>query len=79
MVNKDIVSENYSIAPEETGKLGANNNQVMAEKDRAMEEASVIIAEIASLTESVPSQVRSNALLDACTSAQAEIKKYDIP
>ncbi len=53
--------------------LGANNKQVMAEKDRAMEEVSAIIAEIASLTERVPSQIRSSALLEACTSAQAEI------
>ncbi|MDE6713066.1 MAG: hypothetical protein K2K20_04965 [Lachnospiraceae bacterium] len=79
MANKDIVSENYSIALEEAGELGANNNQVMAEKDRAMEEASAIIAEIVSLTERVPSQIRSSALLEACTSAQAEIKKYEIP
>ncbi|MDE6530039.1 MAG: hypothetical protein K2K96_04620 [Lachnospiraceae bacterium] len=79
MVNKDIVSENYSIDSEETGGLGANIDQAKTETDRVMEEASVIIAEIVSLTESVPSQIKSNALLDACTSAQAEIKKYEIP
>ncbi|MDE6686908.1 MAG: hypothetical protein K2K17_06300 [Lachnospiraceae bacterium] len=69
MENKDILSKNYN----------NNSNQVMAETSLLMEEAAVIVAEIASLTESVPSQIKSNALLDACTSAQAEIKKYEIP
>ncbi|MDE6742350.1 MAG: hypothetical protein K2J95_00545, partial [Lachnospiraceae bacterium] len=50
---------------------------MMAEADQAMAEASEVIAEIASLTERIPSHIRCNDLLDACVSAQAEIKSVD--
>ncbi len=57
--------------------MGAEVYNMMAEADQAMTEASEIIAEIASLTERVPSHIRCNELLEACASAQAEIKSVD--
>ena len=77
MANKGILSKNYYIVPEAVADLGAEVYNMMAEADQAMAEASEIIAEIASLTERVPSQIRCGALLDACESAQAEIKSVD--
>lgn len=58
MVNKGILTKNYYIDPEAVAELGAEIESVMTETDRAMEEASKIIAEIASLTERVPSEIR---------------------
>ena len=77
MANKGILSKNYYIVPETVANLGAEIYNMMAEADQAMAEASEIIAEIASLTERVPSQIRYGALLEACASAQAEIKSVD--
>ena len=77
MANKGILSKNYYIVPGAVADLGAEVYKMMAEADQAMGEASEIIAEIASLTERVPSQIRSNTLLEACASAQAEIKSVD--
>ncbi len=77
MANKGILSKNYYIDPVAVSDFGADVYNVMAEADRAMEEASEIIAEIASLTERVPSEIRCGALLEACATAQAEIKSVD--
>ncbi len=77
MANKGILSKNYYIVPEAVADLGAEVYNMMAEADQVMTEASEIIAEIASLTERVPSHIRCNELLEACASAQAEIKSVD--
>ncbi len=77
MANKGILSKNYYIDPEEVSRFGAEVYNVMAEADQAMTEASEIIAEIASLTERVPNHIRCSELLEACASAQAEIKSVD--
>ena len=77
MANKGILSKNYYINPEEVSRFGAEVYNMMAEADQAMAEASEVIAEIASLTERVPSHIRCNELLEACASAQAEIKSVD--
>lgn len=77
MVKRGILSKNYFIDPVEVAELGTNITQVMSETDRTMEEASEIIAKISSLTESIPSHIRCEALLEMCTSAQAEIKSFD--
>ncbi len=77
MVNKSILTKNYYIDPEAVAELGAEIESVMTETDRAMEEASEIIAEIASLTERVPSEIRCGALLEVCAAAQEEIRSFD--
>ena len=77
MANKGILSKNYYIDSVVVIDFGTNIYNMMAEADQAMGEASEIIAEIASLTERVPGQVRCGALLEACASAQAEIKSVD--
>ena len=77
MANKGILSKNYYIVPEAVADFGTQVYNMMAEADQAMAEASEIIADIASLTERVPSHIRCNELLEACASAQAEIKNVD--
>lgn len=77
MAYKGILSKNYYIDPETVSNFGAEVYNMMAEADQAMTEASEVIAKIASLTEMVPNQIRCVALLEACDTAQAEIKSVD--
>lgn len=77
MASKGVLSKNYYIVPEAVADFGTQVYNMMAEADQAMAEASEIIADIASLTERVPSHIRCNELLEACASAQAEIKSVD--
>lgn len=77
MANKGVLSKNYYIDSVVVTDFGTNIYNMMAEADQAMAEASEIIADIASLTERVPSHIRCNELLEACASAQAEIKSVD--
>lgn len=77
MGNRGVLRRNYFIYPETVSEYGAKIESVMTETDRAMDEASEIIAEIASLTERIPSQIRSGELLELCETAQAEIRSFD--
>lgn len=77
MGSKGVLRKNYYIYPETVAEFGTEIECVMTETDRVMEEASEIIAEIASLTERVPSQIRSSELLELCETAQAEIRSFD--
>ncbi len=77
MGNKGVLLKNYFIYPDTVAEFGAEIECVMADTDRAMAEASEVIAEIASLTERVPSQIRSGDLLELCETAQVEIRSFD--
>lgn len=77
MGNKGVLLKNYFIYPDTVAEFGVEIECVMADTDRAMEEASEVIAEIASLTERVPSQIRSGDLLELCETAQVEIRSFD--
>lgn len=75
MGNKGMLTKNYFIKPETVLKFGTEIESMMMETDRAMEEASEMIAEIASLTERVPSHIRSRELLELCETTQAGLAR----